>query len=237
MIFNSFILFHMAFWTNLVNLIYPNSCLGCDTILIEGEDQICSSCLSNLPYTGFENGPMNHATAIKFYGKIPSTEIYCLLKYRKGNLTQKLIYQFKYNSKKNLGGVFSELQHLRFKRYGVSLDWDIIIPVPLHRSKLQKRGFNQSEIYAQQLSQKTNIPLVNNALVRKVQALLNRETRYENVKSIYEIGKNESILGKSVLLVDDVITTGATLEVCTNLLLENGASRVSIASIATAIYS
>jgi ComF family protein len=197
--------------------------------------------LNDLPFTGFESGPSHHPTALKFYGKIPTTDIYCLLKYKKGNISQRLIHQFKYKGKEELSGIFAYHQIQRFKEFGISPKWDIIVPVPLHENKLRKRGYNQSEKFAFQLSNYISIPVSGDALKRieinKVQALLNRTNRYENVKSIYCIGNKESIANKSILLVDDVITTGATLEVCTNLLLENGAKSVSLASIATALLS
>jgi len=231
----------MDLFRDFANLVYPNTCLGCGSVLVLGENHLCTSCLTNLPFAGFEQNPSQHPTAIKFYGKIPPADIFCLLKYKRGNLSQKLIHQFKYNRKKELGLIFSELQVKRFKSNGNTIDWDFIIPIPLHPLKLKTRGFNQSEVYAKHLAEKLNIQLRNDVLIRskpnKVQALLNRNNRYENVKSIYSSTQKVDIRGKSVLLVDDVITTGATLEVCTHLLLEGGAKKVAIASIATAIYS
>ncbi|MBY0425260.1 MAG: ComF family protein, partial [Cytophagales bacterium] len=207
----------------------------------EGEHMICSTCISDLPYTNFELDPCNHATSIKFYGKIPETEIYCLLKYKKGNIAQRLLYEYKYNGQVCLGKFFAQAQIYRFQKTGIQPFWDLIVPVPLHSSKQKIRGYNQSEVYGLHLSESLSIPLTNLSLMRKesnqVQALMSRNNRFENVKSIYSLGDKESIYGKSILLVDDVITTGATLEVCTNLLLENGAKKVSLASIATSIFS
>lgn len=231
----------MSNLVDFIHLIYPNSCLGCDSVLVKGEKMVCTKCISNLPFTGFENGSSHHPTATKFYGKIPTTYIYCLLKYKKGNISQKLIYQYKYKLKKELCDLFAELQIKRWIEAGSDIHWDIMVPVPLHPKKLKKRGFNQSELYAEKLSKNLNIPLTSNALKRiesnKVQALLGRNSRFENVKSSYLINNKEVIQGKKVVLIDDVITTGATVEVCTNLLLKNGAHSVSIASIATSIYS
>lgn len=172
-------------------------------------------------------------------GRVPIVSAASLYYFTKGGSVQKLIHQLKYKGKKEIGNFLGSYygQELNGSEHFSSIEG--IIPVPLHKKKQKKRGYNQSDIFAQGLSSTMNIEVLNNILERNhfsdTQTRKTRFNRWRNVKDIFEITTSEKIQGKHILLVDDVVTTGATLEACTNKLLESSASSVSIATIAAAV--
>ncbi|TDG37733.1 ComF family protein [Pedobacter changchengzhani] len=225
-------------WANdLIGLLFPNLCNGCGVPLFHGELVICTKCVYDLPFTDYHLHAENRV-AKQLWGRLPLNAAMALLYFRKGAKVQNLIHNLKYNNKTAVGVRLGEILGERLKVSPLYENIDLIIPVPLHYKKLRKRGYNQSTFIAQGVAAKMEIPFGESQLIRKVetdsQTKKNRYNRYENMKAVFSVGNVNEILNKHILLVDDVVTTGATLEACANVLLENGASKVSIAALAFA---
>ena len=173
-----------------------------------------------------------------FWGRIDIEKAASLYYYRKGELLQKLIHTLKYKGNHQLGEVLGARLGNIFLQAGFISGLDAVVPVPLNRIKLRKRGYNQSEHIASGISVSTDIPLMTNNLVRDVhtesQTHKNRYERWENVRSAFSVLHPDEIKGKHVLLVDDVITTGATLEACAAALKTASGVKVSVATVGMA---
>lgn len=226
------------------SLIFPNYCLCCDASLGKGEEQICTRCRYGLPKTDYHEKRENPLLQ-KFWGKLPVTYALAYLKFSKGGKVQKILHDLKYNANQTIGEMMGKWYGQLLVEAGLAKPdeteeqvFDLILPIPLHKSRLRKRGFNQSDCFARGLSATTNIPWYADAVTRnkatKTQTKKGRMERWENVEHIFEIVKPELIKDKHVLLVDDVITTGSTLEACAGSILKAGAAQVSIATIAVA---
>lgn len=221
---------------DFINLLYPQPCLACGTILTTTEDSICTSCIINLPKTNYHLHNENPLNKI-FWGRVSIEMVSAYYFFNKGNKVQNLLHQLKYKGAKNVGEKIGLLYGYELLESNNFKDVDFIVPVPLHPKKLKKRGYNQSESFANGLSQSLNKEVVTNLLLRTVnsetQTKKSRFNRWENVATIFTISNTLAIDGKHVLLVDDVITTGATIEGCAQLLTQNNA-KVSVVTIACA---
>lgn len=218
---------------DLIGLLFPNLCNACGISLFSAERLICTKCLYDLPFTDYHHHADNRV-AKQLWGRLPINAAMAMLYFRKGAKVQNLIHNLKYNGKTEVGILLGE----RLKNATIYQDIDLILPVPLHQKKLKSRGYNQSTFIAEGVSAKMEISFSEKILIRTIstesQTKKSRYNRYENMKAVFKVDKPENIKEKHILLVDDVITTGATLEACTNTLLENGASKVSIAALAFA---
>ncbi|CAM4126124.1 comF family protein [Pedobacter westerhofensis] len=218
------------------NLIFPDLCNACGQQLYHGEQQICTACLYDLPYTDFHVYAEN-AVAKLFYGRIRCQWAMAMLYFRKGTKAQRLVHQLKYRSQPDLG---FRLGALLGEKLAVQPGEkpDLIIPVPLHPKKERSRGYNQSRMIADGISSVLHIPVGSTQLNRLratgTQTKRNRYDRYQNMQSVFSLAGTAELRGKHVLLVDDVITTGATLEACGQVLLEGGVAKLSIAALAFA---
>lgn len=223
--------------TNLLSLFYPKICIGCKKILQENEDNLCLNCLLHLPETNYHLLRENPLEKI-FWGRVPVEKVFCFLFYRKGNYVQSLLHELKYKGNKELGSYLSSIYGNKLKE-SHSLDGiDLILPIPLHPKKLKLRGYNQSEWIAKGLSEVTGIPYSTQYLIRKVftetQTRKSRFNRWENVKEVFEIQNADDLVGKHILICDDVLTTGATMEAAIQKLLAIGNTKVSVLTLATA---
>ncbi len=224
---------------NLLNdllwIIFPKLCASCHKALGTNEKVICTHCCYHLPYTNVHSDPDN-VVMKRFWGKANVKSAASFLFYGKGEKVQQLIHQFKYHGRKEVGVVIGKMYGRDLLSVPSYKSADVIIPVPLHKSKRRKRGFNQSELFAEGLSAAMNIPCDFNSLVRKVatdtQTRKTRYNRFENVDTVFELVNHDAVRGKHVLLVDDVITTGSTLIACADQLLKVEGTRVSIATMA-----
>ena len=220
----------------IVHLFFPNLCDGCRSPLLNSEEVICLNCETHLSRTNFHHIHSNE-TALRLSGRIPFEHATSLAYFTSDGLLQHLIHGLKYADKKK-NGIFlgKEIGNAIHK-----LNWDIdtIVPVPLHKRKQAKRGYNQSEIIANGISEILKIQVISNALIRtrntETQTDKTREQRIENVKDAFELKRPELVKGKHLLIVDDVLTTGATLESCALALLTINGVKVSIASAGLAI--
>ena len=216
-------------------LLYPNLCVACKKSLVKGENVICSFCLFHLPKTFFHND-LNNTVAKSFWGRVQIENAASCFYFTKGNKVQKLLHQLKYKGKKEVGEFIGKYYGFDLRITDGFKAVEIIIPVPLHKKKLRKRGFNQSEVFAKGLAESMHLEINTDCLYRKTasatQTRKSRFKRWENVEDIFAIRHPEQIAGKHVLLVDDVITTGATMEACAEALLRVPGVKVSVVSIA-----
>lgn len=218
--------------TDLLDVVYPTTCPGCNQPLVSGEQHLCVNCSLNLPLHTDAKELMN-----VFAGRIKVEGVYVLLKFIQGGITQKLLHEIKYRGNTSLGDYLG--RRLGENCLAASLsDVDVIVPVPLHKGKLKLRGYNQSEVIGRGLANVLEKPINFTSVVRSVknqtQTRKTRAERWQNVSGIFRV-VNKKLEGKHVLLIDDVLTTGATMEACGQTLLSAGASRLSIAALAAAI--
>ena len=190
--------------------------------------------MRKLPRTGFElvdDDPVSRT----FWGRVKLEKATSLYYYRKGEMLQKLLHRLKYKGNYQMGQVLGVQMGNVFKQSGFMVGIDMIIPVPLHEKKFRQRGYNQSEYIAIGLSQATGVEVVKGSLLRTVytesQTHKGRFERWENVSNIFTVANPESLNGKHILLIDDVVTTGATLEACVQTLLQNSRVKVSVATV------
>ena len=223
---------------DFIDLFYPSVCAGCHTKLNKEESDICLVCKSTLPKTGFHKIDENPVKKL-FWGRIPLHHATSYMYFTKHSKVQNMLHSIKYNGHKELAQVIGSMFGRELKDSEYYRDVDVIIPVPLHPKKQKKRGFNQSEYFGKGLSEAMGVPLSVNNLVRQsnssTQTKKNRFQRWENVSEIFAINDKDAFHNKHLLLVDDVITTGATLEACYQALAKAGNIRLSMASIAVAL--
>ncbi len=223
---------------NFLSLFFPNYCMGCGEPLTRGEELLCTFCLFHLPRTYFHQDPGNPAARI-FWGRVRLEMASSFVFFHKGGNVQELLHQLKYQGKKEIGRYLGELYAYELGDTKAFDDIDMIIPVPLHPKKQRKRGYNQSQCFAEGLAGIMKVPVESKCLFRKensaTQTKRSRYERWENVEDIFGLRDSGKIAGKHVLLVDDVITTGATIEACASILLNIEGTRVSAMSIACAV--
>lgn len=221
---------------DFINLIFPRLCCACSNALLKHEKIICVACQFKLPKTNFHLDKQNKLNKI-FWGRVEVENIGAYYFFNKGNKVQNLLHQLKYKGVKEIGQKIGELYGYDLLNTPFKDDVDIIIPVPLHQKKLKIRGYNQSEWFAKGLSETLDLPMETDVLFRKVnsqtQTKKSRFNRWENVSDIFGIKNADKIKDKHVLLVDDVLTTGSTIEACIKILKEKDC-KVSVLTIACA---
>ena len=225
----------MQIFTDILHIFYPNICLNCDTVLTSNENMLCTTCLYDLPLTNYLKNNQDNVKKI-FYGRIAVEQATALLHYHKKGITQELIHKLKYKGNQEIGTFFGDWQGVAMKKSDLFNDVDIIIPVPLHKNRLKKRGYNQVTKYGERLAFHLNKPFIPNVLVRKsfnkTQTKKSRFDRIKNVKELFYLTDKTIFENKHILLIDDIITTGATLESCANELFKTKNIKLSIAVIA-----
>ena len=226
-----------SYLANFVSLLFPELCAACGESLVAGEQLICMDCRYNLPFTNFHQVADN-IVARQFWGKIPVEGAYALYYFNKGGKVQQLMHAFKYKGMHRIGNLLGNIAGGQLIQNNVFNNVDIIVPVPLHTSRLRKRGYNQSACFADGLAQKINAVADNDNLVRvsatETQTHKSRFARFENMREVFAVKYPERLMDKHVLLVDDIITTGSTLEACGEQLLKIEGLKLSVAAIAYA---
>ena len=216
------------------NLFYPALCSSCSRALGTGEKHLCSVCMYRLPKTNFQVQPDN-PVARRFWGKTNIASAAAYVFFDKGEKVQQMLHALKYQKNTGLGIFLGELYGKELKTSELFSDCDAIVPVPLHKKKIRVRGYNQSDLIADGLSAAMQIPVHKKFLVRTVatstQTRKSRYARFENVENVFRLN-GEKTNAKHFLLVDDVITTGSTLEACATCLNQIEGVKVSIATIA-----
>ncbi|MCX6226551.1 MAG: ComF family protein [Bacteroidia bacterium] len=223
--------------TDILSLLLPRTCPACRKPLKDWEECLCLVCLGQLPVTHFDLNPDN-PLAEMFWGRVKLMQAVAWFYFRKGSVYQDALHKLKYNDRPDIG--YSLGKQFGYELYHSCrfIKPDILVPVPLNPKKQRKRGYNQSEAIAKGLSRGLRIPLVNNALTRPVststQTRKNRYERYLNVAGKFKSNNPALLENRHILLIDDVITTGATLEACAGELLSIPGVRVSVAALAWA---
>jgi len=222
---------------DFLSLFFPNLCLACRHNQASGENILCLSCQQHLPFTDFHRMSENEFTD-RFWGRISLEAGVALLYFTKDSKVQSLIHLLKYGDRPNVGIQLGRLYGSILKNYFPFGEIELIVPVPLHPRKQRSRGYNQSTQFAIGLSESMNIPYLEDALERAIptstQTRKSRLERFENVLTAFQVHQAKAISGKHILLVDDVLTTGATMEACATKLLELPEVKVSMATIAIA---
>lgn len=227
----------MTLFDDFVSLFYPRLCAGCGTSLVRGEDVLCLNCMADLPRTNYHYNQENPISQI-FIGRANIALATSFCRFDKGGRLQHILHELKYKGNCEAGHKLGILFGYDLIQSPLFQNIDAIIPVPLHPRKEKKRGYNQSTEICKGLSESMNKPCVTDNLVRVVntatQTHKGRFDRWENVSGIFKVKVPELLAGKHLLVVDDVVTTGATLEACSEPLLRIPGVRVSIATVACA---
>ena len=226
-----------SYFADFVSLLFPELCAACRAGLMANELIICTNCLYNFPFTNFHLQADN-IVARQFWGKIRLEAAYSLCYFAKGGKIQNLMHQFKYGGTREIGNIMGSMAGEQLCKNEKFKSVDLIVPVPLHKKRLQQRGYNQSACFAEGLAKKLGAFVEENNLIREVatetQTHKSRFSRFENMKEIFFIKNPQKLENKYVLLVDDIITTGSTLEACGIELLKIKGLKLSIATIAYA---
>lgn len=225
----------MQYLKEIFCLFYPNICVNCEVTLLQNEKYLCTVCNNDLPIID-DNPHTNVTLESTFFGKVPIKSIRSFLYYQKHGITQKIIHELKYKNQQQIGSFIGNWFGTQLKESGIFNNIDYIIPVPLHSKKLKTRGYNQLTKFGQTLSNILNIKYIPDILIKvsvsKTQTLKERFERFSDNKTKFKLKNYNFLERKHVLLIDDVITTGATLETCCKELLKTKDITISIATMA-----
>lgn len=224
--------------TDIIHLFFPHVCAGCGSDIINLQHHLCLHCIADLPFTDFFNQPGNPVES-KFYGRMNVKSAGSAYFFTKDSLIESLVYELKYKGNKLIGIYLGEMMGHFLKTSHRFDDVDIIIPLPLNAKRLKKRGYNQSQMLCEGIQNVFKKPVLNTAVIRRVntetQTHMGRVTRWENMDGVFAVAHQEALENKHVLLVDDVVTTGASLEACGEEILKVAGTTVSIATLAYTI--
>lgn len=227
----------LHFFTDFVNLLYPRVCPCCGQNLFKQENLICTRCLYHIPKTNFHHFNDN-PVARQFWGRVNVENATSYYFFYKGSKFQVLIHNMKYRGQKEIGYELGKIFGSELMSSSAYREIDLVVPVPLHVRKQRKRGYNQSEWIARGIAERMEKPIDTRALYRAIESeTQTRKTRYErwkNVENIFKLKTADALKDKHILLVDDVVTTGSTLEACARVLLTIENTKVSIATLAMA---
>ena len=220
---------------SIINLFFPKACAGCNSFLLKDEIVICTSCRHDIPLTN-QHLSKNNDVFSKFYGRIPIEFASSLMYFHKKGIVQEMIHKLKYKGHQEIGEAIGYWYAEELKNVEELKDVDFIIPIPLHKKRFKERGYNQVTSFGEALSKSWNKSYNETILVRnvysKTQTTKSILGRAEVVENIFGINYNESHHNKHFLLIDDVITTGSTLEACGRELLKIPGSKISIVCMA-----
>ena len=225
-------------WDDFISLLFPRLCYACGNHLLRNEKLICTECYIQIPRTNYHLEDDNPVAQL-FWGRCRIEKAAAFSYYNRGSRIRNLIHCLKYKGIKEIGNELGRIYGLILKDSGFTEGIDLIIPVPLHPSKKRIRGFNQSDLISEGISVVTGLPVDSRSIARisvsGTQTKRSRYDRWTNVDGIFNTNDAETIKGKHILLVDDVITTGSTLESCASELLKTEGVRVSVAALAYAV--
>ncbi len=221
---------------SILNLFFPKVCFACNMHLNDNENDVCTTCRHDFPITNFHFN--NGDTMLKvFYGRVKINQATALLRFEKSGIVQQLIHNLKYKGQENIGVFLGTWLGEELKTVKEYNSIDAVIPVPLHKNKRKKRGFNQVDKFAQEIAFALQSDFINDVLIKITnttsQVNKKRLKRWNN-DAIFTLQNKNSITNKHILLVDDIITTGATLEACINILNEAENVKISVATMAIA---
>jgi ComF family protein len=216
--------FFERFWEDFLSILYPRLCLGCDAPLLRVEQHICLHCLVDLPETQFHLTPNNNTFTERFTGRVPIKAAAACYWFKRRSLVQQIIHHIKYRNKPDAATEIGRMYGYKLSRAPPFAAADCLISVPMHPKKQHLRGYNQAEVFAQGLSESMQIPLIINNLCKtkmtKSQTKMSRQKRLENTAGVFVLRHPMALRGKKMILVDDVMTSGATLESCCQAILD-----------------
>ncbi len=228
-------------FADLLALFYPDLCLACEAPLVSGEQHCCTDCRVSLPYLSYHlPDPVRAESPLvrRFWGKVPVRYAVAYLQFTAQGRVQHLLHQLKYERQPEVGEVLGRWFGAELAAVGYGAAFDLVVPVPLHPQKERQRGYNQAARFGEGMADGLGLTQAAGALVKldetTSQTRKGRLARWQNVTGGFAVAEPETVTSRRVLLVDDVLTTGATLEACAVTLLAAGALEVSIATIATA---
>jgi ComF family protein len=222
---------------SFLSLFFPDLCVVCRERLIGGERHICTDCLLLLPKTNFHLQADNRLEQF-FAGRIPFERAAAFAYFIKGGSLQKIIHELKYKRNPDIGYFIGKLSGENIKGSEFIRSIDLLVPVPLHPKRQRERGYNQSLKVCEGLSEATGIPVNSKTLIRTVnnpsQTKNSRFDRWTNVADIFSLSDRDTFANKHILLIDDVVTTGSTIESCAKEILKSEGCKVSIFAVGTA---
>ncbi len=220
---------------DFIHLIYPHYCLACHSGLAKGENLVCTICIHNLPRTNFHLYPDNPMYK-RIAGRLPVGHAFAFLHFHKGGKAQRLLHELKYHNHPEIGMQLGRVYGHDLLLSSLAGNFDRIVPVPLHAHRFNRRGYNQSERFAAGLAETMKLICDHRSVERvemtETQTRKSKLKRWQNVEDVFRVVQSGSVRNQRILLVDDVITTGSTIEACGQVLLDAGASSISIAGIA-----
>ena len=226
-----------SYWKGFISILFPPLCVSCENVLLHQEDFICTSCRFHLPVNDHHLFKENELTK-RLLGKAAIDAGAAYLSFAKSSLVQVMIHKLKYKEDYRVGIYLGQDFGQQLKQSSLYRDIDVVVPMPLHRKKQRSRGYNQTDYIARGIAETMSLP-INNTDFRRVvdtdtQTKKSRMERYENVEHVFVCAKPAAFAGKHILLVDDVLTTGATMASAVRTLQESAGCRVSVAVLALA---
>ncbi len=222
---------------NLLNLLFPKLCYACQSFLNDNEQHICTQCRHELPLTNF-NVIENNAIEKLLYGRAPIEQATAMLWFKKKGIVQQLLHNLKYKGHEDIGLFLGQWFGEELRDLNTFNKVDVVVPVPLHKSRQRKRGYNQVHKFAQAIADKLqvdyNATVLQKTKATETQVFKDRLKRWNDNQTIFSVANTNDLKGKHILLVDDVITTGATIEACANALLKIEGIKISVATMAIA---
>ena len=219
------------------HLLFPHNCIGCGTDVLQNDAVLCAKCFDELPYTGFLQQPDNPVEKI-FFGRIKAEQAGSLLYFTKNSIVQSLVFALKYKGDKEAGfflGRLLGMELLQCRRFD---DIDAIVPLPLNEKKEKMRGYNQALVIAEGMQREWDKPILKNVIRKQfteTQTKKGRTARWQNMEDVFEVKNEHGIKGKHLLVIDDVVTTGASLEACAAAILKTPGVKISFATVAYTI--
>lgn len=224
-------------YDSVLHMVFPQVCNGCGSDLVTENNKLCLVCHESLPQTSFHLHSNNPVEKL-FWGRLPVTAATAQYYFSKGSLVQHLMHRFKYRGDKELGLFLGRLIGYQLKDTNRFNDIDALVPLPLFPAKERQRGYNQASLLCEGISEVWYKPVIKGALIRTVytesQTKKNRIERWQNMEGRFQLIDQQALTGKHILLVDDVITTGATLEACGYEIMKAENIRLSIATLCVA---
>lgn len=221
--------------SSLINLFFPKICHACNTILKDNELDICVVCRHELPLTNYHFERPETVKKI-FCGRVHLEAATALFYFHKSGRVQQLLHHLKYKGKEDIGRIFGNWLGAELSESPYFESIDVVIPVPVHFKKLKQRGYNQVALFAQQIAKALNVSYLDDVLLKstntQTQVFQSREARFQSVAHSFYVQNSNRIDNKHILLVDDIITTGATIEACALVLNPEKKMRLSVATIA-----
>ena len=221
---------------HVLSILYPNLCIACRNYLLEQENYLCLYCTQKINWVPYSTTNLPYLEE-RFYGKFSYQHVQSLMFYDHDGISKELLHHLKYKNKPEIGAWLTEYIFLKFGNHPIFNEVDAIVKIPIHKKKLKIRGYNQLDVLADELSKRFNIPVIENSLVRSEYT---RSQTFKNItersyrKEIFQITDSKTLEGKHLLIIDDVITTGSTIEQMARLLQKIQDVKISVFALATA---